>query len=261
MDCSPKNLLELDCSLRFIGVVRSEIQDRKLMPAFGVPARVEIFPEFAGGLLHLDKHSHFWVLAWLTVKPERDLLQVTPRGAAEGDLHGVFAVRSPARPNPIGLTAARLLRREGLALYFDRLDFLDGTPVVDLKPYFVTRDLIRCANNAVIGRPRDEAALLESLRHQAALALPENHADVDLAVQIVYRYRVVHSNLGEPAEWNVVAPSDRPYLIDALLALTHTRFSRGFSLWAEAAVCLNGERFALPHGPRSFSVGVDDGRA
>ncbi len=53
----------------------------------------------------------------------------------------MFAVRSPARPNPIGLTSARLLKREGLVLHLDKLDFLDGTVVVDIKPYFAVRDL------------------------------------------------------------------------------------------------------------------------
>ena len=85
------------------------------MPPLGAPAAVDLFPEFADGLLRFEKHSHIWVMAWLD-GAERDVLQVTPRGVRDrgpDGLHGVFSVRSPARPNPIGLTAARVLRVEG----------------------------------------------------------------------------------------------------------------------------------------------------
>ncbi|MBL8229106.1 MAG: tRNA (N6-threonylcarbamoyladenosine(37)-N6)-methyltransferase TrmO [Bryobacterales bacterium] len=243
MDEQGPDFAHVDESLRFIGVVRSEIRERKAMPAFGVPAVVELFPDFADGLLHIGKHSHFWVLAWLMVKPERNVLQVTPRGAQEGSLHGVFAVRSPARPNPIGLTASKLVRQDGLRLHFDCLDFLDGTPVLDIKPYFVTRDLIAAANNATIGRPRDEAALLDSLRYQAAHGLHGDHADIDLAIRILHQYRLQHTHLAEPAQWTIIAPRTRPYLIDALMALTRTTFTRGLSLWDDAAVSVNGIRY------------------
>ena len=136
--------------LKQVGIVRSEFRKRKQMPSLGAPASIELSPEFSDGLLRFEKHSHIWVLAWLD-QAERDLLQVTPRGGSS--LHGVFAVRSPVRPNPIGLTACRVVSVEGLRISVDRLDFLDGTPVIDIKPYFVTRDAIFSANNAQIGKP------------------------------------------------------------------------------------------------------------
>lgn len=250
MDETRPDFAHVDRSLRFIGVVRSEIRERKAMPAFGVPAVVELFPEFADGLLHTAKHSHYWVMAWLMVKPERDVLQVTPRGAQEGSLHGVFAVRSPARPNPIGLTASRLVRQDGLRLHFDCLDFLDGTPVLDVKPYFVTRDLIFAANNASIGKPRDEAALLESLRYQADHYIHGEHPDIEIAVRILHQYRKDYSGLAEPSQWTIVAPTSRPHLIDALIGMTRTSFTRGLSLWGENAVVVNGVRYELGEGGR-----------
>src|SRR5690349_4607417 len=87
----------VDNELRFIGVVRSPVNERKQMPPFGAPASIELDPQYADGLLRIEKHSHLWVLAWLMGKPERDVLQVVPRGvdpASADPLHGVFAVRS-----------------------------------------------------------------------------------------------------------------------------------------------------------------------
>ncbi len=98
--------------LRQIGAVRCEYRERKSVPRLGAPASVELLPNYVEALHRLEKHSHLWVLAWLD-KAERDVLQVTPRGVADRGpegLHGVFAVRSPVRPNPIGLTLGRVLR-------------------------------------------------------------------------------------------------------------------------------------------------------
>ena len=100
-EVSPEpNATLLNATLKQIGVVRSAIANRKDLPPLGAPASVELFPEFADGLLHFEKHSHLWVMAWLDTAA-RDPLQVIPRGLkdqGEAGLHGVFAVRSPARP-------------------------------------------------------------------------------------------------------------------------------------------------------------------
>ena len=90
-------------NLKPIGFVRSPHRERKQVPRLGAPAAVEILPEFATGLHRLEKHSHLWVIVWLD-RAERNVLQVIPRGISERtseNLHGVFAVRSPVRPNPI----------------------------------------------------------------------------------------------------------------------------------------------------------------
>lgn len=214
--------------MRPIGTVRSPVRDRKDMPPFGVPASIELLPEYRDGLLHLEKHSHIWVLAWLE-GAERDILQVTPRGvhgATPETLHGVFAVRSPARPNPIGLTAARIMRLAECSIQVDALDFLDGTPVVDIKPYFVNHDLIFSAVNAPIGRPSSREAMRESLRRQAERFHGEACPDLELAVTIVERFRAEVLELGEPETWQVTAPLDRPCLIDALMGMTRATLGR-----------------------------------
>jgi tRNA-Thr(GGU) m(6)t(6)A37 methyltransferase TsaA len=212
-----------------IGLVRSEIRDRKAMPPMGAPARIELLPNYADGLLHLEKHSHIWVLAWLD-QARRDLLQVTPRGVreqgAEG-LHGVFAVRSPARPNPIGLTVARIVRMADLSIEVDMLDFLDGTPVVDLKPYFAARDIIFSASNAQIGRPVTREAMRESLVRQAVNFHGELCVDLALAVRATEHFRYHILEMGEPAVWKVTVPLQRRCMIDAVMGMTRVTPGRG----------------------------------
>lgn len=225
-----------------VGVVRSGVADRKAMPPWGAPAQVEIFPAFEAALHQIEKHTHLWVLAWL--EGERDLLQVKPRGlkqAGEEALHGVFAVRSPARPNPIGLTAARVLLRDGLTLHFDRLDFIDGTSVVDLKPYFTSRDIHFAAHNEKIGPPTDlrDGLLIQAVQFHGA-ATPE----VLLAVDTVAGYI---SQFGYPSEWRVTAPRHRVEMIDALMGMTRaTPGRRTLTLNDADVIVLNDREFPLP---------------
>jgi tRNA-Thr(GGU) m(6)t(6)A37 methyltransferase TsaA len=220
-----------------IGAVRSAIRERKGMPPLGVPARVEIFERFAAGLLRFEKHSHIWVLAWLD-RAEREVLQVTPRGVSDrsaAGLHGVFAVRSPARPNPLGLTACRVLERQGLSFLVDGLDFLDGTPVVDVKPYFVTRDLMFSAVSEEIGKPRDYQSMTDSLVLQAVRFHGEDCQELRRAVSIVARFRSEEFGLAEPEHWDVTAPAARPCMADALMGMTRVSLGRRTLRLAEEA--------------------------
>lgn len=93
---------------------------------------LEIFPQFAAGLTDIEGFSHLFVL-WVFDRSEGFELVGTP--PIDDRPHGVFATRSPRRPNPIGLTVVELLRREGGSLHVRGLDMLDGTPILDLKPY------------------------------------------------------------------------------------------------------------------------------
>ena len=120
-----------------IGVVRSPYTDTKQIPK-GLAAEhraegvLEILPQFAAGLLDVEGFSHLYVI-WLFDRVSGyDLLASPPSDTRQ---HGVFATRSPRRPNPIGLTVVELLRREGPKLYVRGVDMLDGTPILDIKPY------------------------------------------------------------------------------------------------------------------------------
>ncbi len=120
-----------------IGVVRSPYTDRARIPR-GPGARheaegvLEIREDLEPGLTDIEGFSHLYVL-WIFDRAEGFDLRVTP--PTDDRPHGVFATRAPRRPNPLGLTVVRLLRREGARLHVRGLDMLDGTPIVDLKPY------------------------------------------------------------------------------------------------------------------------------
>ena len=120
-----------------IGFVRSPYTNVSQIPK-GCGARheaegvLEILPEYEQGLLDIEGFSHLFVI-WVFHEVEGFELLAQP--PTDDRQHGVFATRSPYRPNPLGLTVVRLLKREGRRLTVAGLDMLDGTPVVDIKPY------------------------------------------------------------------------------------------------------------------------------
>ncbi len=93
---------------------------------------IEILPEFAEGLTDIEGFSHLFVI-WTFHRADGCELLAQPPG--ETTTHGVFATRSPRRPNPIALTVVELQRREGTRLFVHGVDMLDGTPILDIKPY------------------------------------------------------------------------------------------------------------------------------
>ncbi|PSH05785.1 MAG: tRNA (N6-threonylcarbamoyladenosine(37)-N6)-methyltransferase TrmO [Acidobacteria bacterium] len=93
---------------------------------------IEILPEYESGLTDIEGFSHLFVL-WAFHQSQGFNLLVTP--PTDDRPHGVFATRSPNRPNPIGLTLVELLRRDGSRLFVRGVDMLDGTPILDIKPY------------------------------------------------------------------------------------------------------------------------------
>lgn len=124
-------------SMQPIGYIRSAYQDTREVPK-GLGAKheaegiLEIRPEFEPGLTDIEGFSHLFVI-WAFDRVEGfDLLASPP---SDDRPHGVFATRSPRRPNPIGLTVVELLRREGRVLHVHGVDMLDGTPILDIKPY------------------------------------------------------------------------------------------------------------------------------
>ena len=120
-----------------IGVVHTPYTQIAGMPIQSVAAQhvagtVELEPAFAGGLKDIEGFSHLWLFVYFH-RSEGFALEVTP--FMDDRPHGVFATRSPMRPNPIGLTVVELLRRDGRRLHVRGVDMLDGTPILDIKPY------------------------------------------------------------------------------------------------------------------------------
>ncbi len=125
-----------------------------------IVSAVVIDERWLGGLEGLEEFSHIWVVAWLDRLPEAErgtLLKVHPERRQDLPAVGLFATRSPRRPNPIAITAVPLLERRGHVLRVKGLDLLDGTPVLDVKPYLSRGDRI--------GGTR-EAEWLEKLRQE-----------------------------------------------------------------------------------------------
>ena len=121
--------------LRPIGHVRTSASHEALRHGSAV-SKIVIDPMFAKGLEGLEDFSHVYVLFWLHDVPEwSNRLKVHPRGRVDIEKVGVFATRSPHRPNPIGLTLVKLLSRRGRTLSVKGLDAYDGTPVLDIKPH------------------------------------------------------------------------------------------------------------------------------
>jgi tRNA-Thr(GGU) m(6)t(6)A37 methyltransferase TsaA len=120
-----------------IGIIHSPFHDLREMPIqpsgeTGASGMIEIYSEYAAGLQDLDGFSHIILLYYFHgAGPIR--MTVTP--FLDSHPHGVFATRAPVRPNPIGLSVVPLLKIEGNTLYVDHLDILDGTPLLDIKPY------------------------------------------------------------------------------------------------------------------------------
>jgi tRNA (adenine37-N6)-methyltransferase len=123
--------------MRPIGYVRSPYNDTQQVPK-GLGAKheavgvLEIASEFEAGLTDIEGFSHLYVLWAFDRSRSFELLGTPP---SDNRPHGVFATRSPRRPNPIGLTVVELLHRDGVRLQVRGVDMLDGTPILDIKPY------------------------------------------------------------------------------------------------------------------------------
>lgn len=135
-------------SLKAIGIVRNKVKQPP-HPDYdwqGVISEIVVNSRLSEALDNLDDFSHIIVLYWMhQAKVGRLPTRVHPKGRQELPLVGLFASRSPYRPNPIGKATVRLLERKGNILKVQGLDAIDGTPVVDIKPYIPGYDSVNDA--------------------------------------------------------------------------------------------------------------------
>jgi tRNA-Thr(GGU) m(6)t(6)A37 methyltransferase TsaA len=142
-----------DAGLYFIGRIRTPWKTRAECPknprqAGAALCTIELDDRYAKALDGIEAFSHLVVLYFMD-RARRDLVVQVPRHL--GQARGTFALRSPVRPNPVALSVAKLVKREGTKLSVTGLDCLDGTPLVDLKPYYAPVDV---ASGAKAKRPR-----------------------------------------------------------------------------------------------------------
>jgi tRNA-Thr(GGU) m(6)t(6)A37 methyltransferase TsaA len=140
---------DFDAGVYFIGCIRTPWKTLSECPKNSGEADAECIIEldqrYVPGLKDVETCTHLMVLYWTDQAP-RDLIVQQPRHY--GEPHGVFALRSPARPNPIALSVVQLLAVEGARLRVGGIDCLDGTPLLDIKPYFASTD---AKPDAVVG--------------------------------------------------------------------------------------------------------------
>ncbi len=127
----------MEIRYRPIGIIYTPFKEPKGTPiqptaAKGVHGRVEVFPEYAEGLKDLDGFSHI-ILIYHFHLSKKFSLKVKP--FMDDQMRGVFATRAPSRPNPIGISVVRLIKIEGNILHIQDVDIVDGTPLLDIKPY------------------------------------------------------------------------------------------------------------------------------
>lgn len=132
----------MDYKMRPIGVIHSPFTEKSETPI--QPSRsqsigkVELFPPFADGLKDIEGFSHL-ILLYVFHRSTEYSLQVTP--FLDDQTRGLFSTRYPCRPNPIGLSIVRLISRDANVLEIEGVDVLDGTPLLDIKPYMPEFDI------------------------------------------------------------------------------------------------------------------------
>jgi tRNA (adenine37-N6)-methyltransferase len=213
-----------------VGVVRSPFRTRAKVEPWGTRAQIVVAPEFEEALSGIERSSHVWVLAWLHAA-DRGVLRARPRRfAPDAPLVGVFACRAPVRPNPLSLTACRVLGRDGTTLTVDGLDLVDGTPVVDLKPYNPGWDDISCATRErrVVPRALRDAQLLAVLERALRAHLGDASAEPDARLALAAVYLAVREFGVDPRDAALsVTVSRLDLTADALIGLTGATFGGG----------------------------------
>jgi len=179
-------------TLEPIGYVRTALQFKDEAPrqpraSGGAPGRIELLSgrNYEHALLDLSGWDHIWVLFWFHHNAGWRPKVLPPRSTS--GRKGVFATRSPHRPNPIGLSAVRLERIEGLTLHVQDIDMLDGTPVLDLKPYVAYTDAIVDARNGWLDVAADPIVAFDVQWDDAAA---EQAAWVEARTSLSLRERV-----------------------------------------------------------------------
>ena len=132
-----------------IGIICSPYKESTDVPIQGtfkseVEAWIELKDKYVGGLKDLDGFSHAIIIYYFHKSQRED---IEGRPFLESNKHGIFAIRSPHRPNHIGLSIVKIKKIEANKMYFTEVDVLDGTPVLDIKPYvkyFDSRDDVTC---------------------------------------------------------------------------------------------------------------------
>ena len=216
-----------------VGYVISSVAHTHEMPHGGVPATIEILPQYEPALLRIEENAYIWIQSWFH---QSDRTKLTSSPSINTDLsdYGVFALRAPGRPNPVALSLAKLMRREGNHLILERLDAVDGTPVLDIKPYF-ENDIVFSPHTSYIPGKNREYRQNQMLRWAIAHH-QEECFHLQLAVRMALVAEEVFGRLNNPDLLITVRGS--ACLADAVQGLSRARLANPprFSFIPSAAV-------------------------
>ncbi|UCG68093.1 MAG: tRNA (N6-threonylcarbamoyladenosine(37)-N6)-methyltransferase TrmO [Thermoplasmata archaeon] len=134
-------------TLKPIGFVKNQFDEGVPEGYESLPSEIVVKEEFSEGLHKLEESSHIMVVFWMDrIKDEaRKIMKMHPKGREDLPLLGVFATRSPKRPNPMGIRAVRLMKKEKNVITVLGLDALNGSPILDIKPYSSKHDFVEDA--------------------------------------------------------------------------------------------------------------------
>jgi tRNA-Thr(GGU) m(6)t(6)A37 methyltransferase TsaA len=208
-------------ALRPVGRVSSEVSATERVALSGGKSIVEVFPEFKSGLHRIQEYGHLWIVCWFHLANRDNLLSFPKRVNPELPEYGVFALRCPGRPNPLAMSLVRLDAVEGSSLHVSGLDAVDGTPVVDIKPYNEHDSVL--SPEAPYFPAADPRQRREWLRVQAVLHHQEECRWLDEGLDFALEAEEAFGNLqASDLLLTVVGP---PCLADVMQGLTRARFA------------------------------------
>lgn len=221
-----------DSAIQPIGYVQSPWQSTLAIPLGGVPAIIHIKPEYQPALYRIGDHSHLWILSWFG-EADRSVLRVVPSKFNPSlPEYGVFGLRTSARPNPIALTLVKLDKVEESRLYVRNLDAVDGTLVLDIKPYFEA-DIVFSPTTPYMP-PREYQRRKASFYKQALAHHGEQCLGLELAVKMALLVETYFGQIQSP-DLQLIVEGDA-CLADVLQGLTRARLA-------------NPARFSYQHHP------------
>lgn len=204
-----------------VGIIKSDFKTLDQVPVTGGSAQIEIFPKYKDGLLRIEENSHLWVLMWFH-QAGRDFLKIVP-GKVNSNLpeYGVFSLHSAGRPNPIAMSLVRLERVQDNLLWVSGLDAIDGTPVLDIKPYY-EQEIVFSPVTPYI-RPLKRKMRQNIFMKQALLHHQEQCAGLLLGVRMAL---VADDYLGQLNTGGLkVTVNGPPCLADVLQGLSNARLA------------------------------------
>ncbi len=228
---------------------------RQAVVATGTPGRIEVLPEHEHALDDLAGFERIWILAWLDRVPTegpRPSKILPPRSEVK---RGVFATRSPHRPNPIALSAVRLDRVEGLVVHVIDLDLVEGTPVIDIKPYIPYADAFPDASAgwleapaaAIDPRPRWEVRFSKEAEDQLAWIADQPAVKVDVRARVAETLA-----LGpQPHPYRRIKKSDR----EGAFVLAVKDWRATFTIEGNV---LAVERIGTGYRPKDLALGIGE---